>query len=197
MNVPILVEGLKRKKIEKLPESYNPLGLSPHSNHLGLRRKKALHLHRMDVLRYWEINASSPKDEAVAQLFEGLLEKAKNEMKEKDRVEGTEEGDAETDTEIDRSQTQQTAEDIEEEPEQEEERAESGRQPGAHRGEENEDPNRLDSCNSEHSRTKQSKKRGRQHNDTPVRSTTQKTGETREHLKPIPMNITMDENQGN
>lgn len=41
-NVQVLVEGLKEKKVQQLPSNYNPLGLSPRSNHLGIRRTKAL-----------------------------------------------------------------------------------------------------------------------------------------------------------
>lgn len=76
-NVSIVVEEVRKKKMDRLPENYNPLELSPRSNHMLLRRKKALSLHRLEVMRYWERNAASPRDEAVAQVFLDLLKTAK------------------------------------------------------------------------------------------------------------------------
>lgn len=89
-NIEPLAEGLKRKKIEQTPNSRNQLGLSPRSILMGLWKKKALHLIRMEVLRYWERNASGLRDEAVAQIFENILVKAKNETKPKNKEHGME-----------------------------------------------------------------------------------------------------------
>lgn len=77
-NVGILIEGLKRKKIEKLPDSYSPTELSPRSKHLGLWRERVLKNHQTEVLRNWERCSKNPSDEGIAEKFEELLEEAKS-----------------------------------------------------------------------------------------------------------------------
>lgn len=43
-----VVEGLKLKKIMRLPQTCNPLDLSPLSKHLGKRREAALKGHQLE-----------------------------------------------------------------------------------------------------------------------------------------------------
>lgn len=91
--VQVLVDGLKEKKIPQLPRNYNPLGLSPRGNHLGPRRTKELRMHRIEVMRYWQRNANSPRDETVAQLFENLLAEAKRELQQEKKGKSSRSGE--------------------------------------------------------------------------------------------------------
>lgn len=46
-----VVEGLKLKKIVRLPETYNPLKISPRSKHMGKRREAAINFHQLGEVR--------------------------------------------------------------------------------------------------------------------------------------------------
>lgn len=79
-NVHTFVEDLKKKRIEIIPLNYSPMELSPRNKHLGPRREIALKNHQLELLRNWERCARSPRDEAVAQLFQLLLKGAKEKL---------------------------------------------------------------------------------------------------------------------
>lgn len=96
-----VIDRIKEMGIEQLPESYVPLELSPISRHLGLRREKAREEHQIGVLRCWERGASSARNEAVVQLFDELIHKARAYL---DLTEENEEEDSESDNEEDRIQ---------------------------------------------------------------------------------------------
>lgn len=52
--VKILVEGIRKKKIEKLPDSCRPLQLSPRSKLMELRRERELKNHNEELLKNLE-----------------------------------------------------------------------------------------------------------------------------------------------
>lgn len=90
-NVIRVTDELKKKGIARLSESYNQLDLFPRNNSLGERRKRALIRHRENTIRNWERCTHNPREEAVARLFEVLLEKAKVTIKQNKEGESEEE----------------------------------------------------------------------------------------------------------
>lgn len=61
-NAELVTRELEKNGMQRLPVSYDPLGLSPRNNSMGMRRKKTLQRHRENVARNWERCASSPRE---------------------------------------------------------------------------------------------------------------------------------------
>lgn len=80
-----VVNELERRKIEQLPTVYKPLYISPRSNNMDERKERALKIHCTEVLTNWEKCARNPRDEAVAQLFESLINQTKGKLNSKEQ----------------------------------------------------------------------------------------------------------------
>lgn len=89
-NAKLVTDELKKRSIHKLPETHHQMGLSPRNNYLGERRMRALQRHRESTLRSWERWRKSPREEPVPQLFERLIDQAKELLIEKKEKEDSE-----------------------------------------------------------------------------------------------------------
>ena len=74
-------------KIELLPETYNPLGLSPRNRSLCQRRASQEEEHLMNIQNMWERTAENHRSQGVAEIFEELAHKAADRLTEKKQPE--------------------------------------------------------------------------------------------------------------
>lgn len=72
-----VIEAQKKKEILCLQESYEPLDISPKSSKIAGRREKDPKNHQIEVLQNWGRWTGNQRVEAVAQMFQELLVKAK------------------------------------------------------------------------------------------------------------------------